>query len=115
MTFQPDMAFRPDMAFWPELIFRPEMAFQPEIAFWLGMVVWLEMAFLLLSNEFALFLKALKGLARLYWLKAFRLVESGKCGNFIYRTRAIITRGLYTFYPLFEVHLCTVTFGLMYG
>ena len=32
-----------------------------------------------------------------------------------YRTRAIITRGLYTFYPLFEVHLCTVTFGLMYG
>ena len=34
--------------------------------------------------------------------------------NIIYRTRAIITRGLYTFYPLFEVHLCTVTFGLMY-
>ena len=33
----------------------------------------------------------------------------------MYRTRAIITRGLYTFYPLFEVHLCTVTFGLMYG
>ena len=32
-----------------------------------------------------------------------------------YRTRAIITRGLYTFYPLFEVHLCTVTFGLMNG
>ena len=32
-----------------------------------------------------------------------------------YRTRAIITRGLYTFYPLFKVHLCTVTFGLMYG
>ena len=29
-----------------------------------------------------------------------------------YRTRAIITRGLYTFYPLSEVHLCTVTFGL---
>jgi hypothetical protein len=35
--------------------------------------------------------------------------------NSNYRTRAIITRGLYTFYPLFEVHLCTVTFGLMYG
>ena len=34
---------------------------------------------------------------------------------YMYRTRAIITRGLYTFYPLFEVHLCTVTFGLMYG
>ena len=33
----------------------------------------------------------------------------------IYRTCAIITRGLYTFYPLFEVHLCYVTFGLMYG
>ena len=33
----------------------------------------------------------------------------------LYRTRAIITRGLYTFYPLFEVHLCSVTFGLMYG
>ena len=32
-----------------------------------------------------------------------------------YRTRAIITRGLYTFYPLFEAHLCTVTFGLKYG
>ena len=33
----------------------------------------------------------------------------------IYRTRAIITRGLYTFYTPSEVHLCTVTFGLMYG
>ena len=32
-----------------------------------------------------------------------------------YRTRAIITRGLYTFYPLFEFHLCTVTFALIYG
>jgi hypothetical protein len=32
-----------------------------------------------------------------------------------YRTRAIITRGLYTFYPLFEVHLCTMTFGLIFG
>ena len=32
-----------------------------------------------------------------------------------YRTRAIITHGLYTFYPLFDVHLCTVNFGLMYG
>ena len=30
-------------------------------------------------------------------------------------TCAIITRGLITFYPIFEVHLCTVTFGLMYG
>ena len=32
-----------------------------------------------------------------------------------YRTHAIVTHGLYIFYPLFEVHLCTVTFGLMYG
>ena len=32
-----------------------------------------------------------------------------------YFTCAIIICGLYTFYPLFEVHLCTVTFGLMYG
>ena len=30
-----------------------------------------------------------------------------------YHTRAIITRGLYTFYPLFEVHLRTATFGLI--
>ena len=29
--------------------------------------------------------------------------------------RAIITRGLYTFYPFLKVHLYTVTFGLMYG
>ena len=35
--------------------------------------------------------------------------------EFMYCTRAIITHGLYTFYPLFEVHLCTVTIGLMYG
>ena len=33
----------------------------------------------------------------------------------IYQKRPIISRDLYTFYPLFEVHLCTVTFGLMYG
>ena len=33
----------------------------------------------------------------------------------MYRMRAIIICGLYTFYPHFEVHLCTVTFGLMYG
>ena len=32
-----------------------------------------------------------------------------------YCTCAIITRGLYTFYPLFEVNLCTVIFGLIYG
>ena len=29
--------------------------------------------------------------------------------------RDIITYGLYTFKPLFEVHLCTMTFDLMYG
>ena len=34
---------------------------------------------------------------------------------FQYRKHAIITRGLYTFSPLFEVHLCTVNFGLIYG
>ena len=32
-----------------------------------------------------------------------------------YRTHAIITRGLFTFCQFFEVHLCTVTFGFMYG
>ena len=32
-----------------------------------------------------------------------------------YHTRAIISRGWDTFYPLFEVHLCNMTFGLMYG
>jgi hypothetical protein len=32
-----------------------------------------------------------------------------------YHMRDIITRGLYTFYPLLEDHLCPVTFGLMYG
>ena len=31
-----------------------------------------------------------------------------------YRTRPIITFGLYAFYPLFEVHSCTLTFGLRY-
>ena len=30
------------------------------------------------------------------------------------RKHAIITRGSYTFYPLFEDHLCIVTFGLIY-
>ena len=42
------------------------------------------------------------------------LVRTVNCET-VYRTRAIITHGLYTFYPLFEVHLCIVTFGLMYG
>ena len=28
---------------------------------------------------------------------------------------AIITRSLYTFHPLFEVHLSTVTFGIIYS
>ena len=37
-----------------------------------------------------------------------------KC-HCIYRTRAIISRGLYTFYPISKDHLCTMTFGLMYG
>ena len=32
-----------------------------------------------------------------------------------YPTSAIIIPVLYTFYPLFEVYLCAVTFALMYG
>ena len=45
----------------------------------------------------------------------FRVKEI-KWSQLKYRMRAIIiTRGLNTFYPLFEVHLFTVTFGLMYG
>jgi hypothetical protein len=32
-----------------------------------------------------------------------------------HHTRAIISRGLYTFYPISKDHLCTVNFGLMYG
>ena len=32
-----------------------------------------------------------------------------------YRTGAIISRGLYISYPISKDHLCTVTFGLMYG
>ena len=38
--------------------------------------------------------------------------ESDKALILIYRMRAIITRGLHTFYPLFESHLCNMTFGL---
>ena len=41
--------------------------------------------------------------------------QHGLGNKVVYHTRAIITRGLYPFYPLFEVNLCTVTFGLMYG
>ena len=33
----------------------------------------------------------------------------------IYRTRAIISRGLYIFYPISKDNSCSVTFGLMYG
>jgi hypothetical protein len=42
------------------------------VAFWPEMFFWLEMC--VFSNESALLLKVLKGLARLWWLKAFRLV-----------------------------------------
>ena len=51
----------------------------------------------------------------MYCFLTFALKSNYLGKLYIYRTRAIITRGLYTFYPLFEVHLCTVTFGLMYG
>ena len=42
---------------------------------------------------------------------AFLILENVKQ----YEKLHIPYRDLYTFYPLFEVHLCTVTFGLMYG
>ena len=38
-----------------------------------------------------------------------------KISLLIYHTRANMVCGLYTFYPLFKVHLCTVTFGVMHG
>ena len=63
-----------------------------------------------LPNTFCLNIAGLSlegGLRELFKILGFKIN--------IYRTRAIITRGLYTFYPLFEVHLFTVTFGLMYG
>ncbi len=48
--------------------------------------------------------------------------DSPKGGSFgqkdsliTYHMHAIITRGLYIFHLLFEAHLCTVTFGPMYG
>ena len=42
---------------------------------------------------------------------------SRRAGTFHYKycTRAIISRGLYIFYPISKDHVCTVTFGLMYG
>ena len=54
-------------------------------------------------------------------LKPFYVLLSIDIGIFIYRTRAIITRGLYTFYPLFEDHFFVFKEGffensiLMYG
>ena len=75
--------------------------------------------FLLKANE--LNEKALPSLSRNYWNTTLQKVLNNIPNVFesnytsIYRMRAIITRGLYTFNPLFEVHLCTVTFGLMYG
>ena len=69
-------------------------------------------AYFLLSGSDENWSKASSILSRRWWirpqLKAMSL-------ELRYRTRAIVTRGLYNFYPLFEVHLCTVTFGLMYG
>ena len=44
-----------------------------------------------------------------------QLVYKPYLRKIIYHRRVIITCDLYTLYPLFEVHLCTVTFGLMYG
>ena len=48
-------------------------------------------------------------------------MEHSLAQHFIYRTRAIITRGLYTFYPLFKAQkrffkgLFFLNSGLMYG
>ena len=44
-----------------------------------------------------------------------RQKSSGDPPRAIYHTRAIISRGLYIFYPISKDHLCTVIFGLIYG
>ena len=49
------------------------------------------------------------------YLHTYLVLHDYLAATSTYRTRAIITRGLYIFYQLFEVHLCTVTFGLLYG
>ena len=46
-------------------------------------------------------------------LKELRVLKNATLNRYLKRT--VIIRSLYTFYPLFEVHLCTVTFGLFYG
>ena len=65
-----------------------------------------------------------KGVSDLELLMNFFALPGRSCENYNfcfpvqtakYCTRAIITRSLYTFYPLFEAPLCMVTFGLTYG
>ena len=57
------------------------------------------------------------GYRALHWLPKRYLSRSfdSLTHENMYWTHAIITCGSYIFHPLFEVHLCTVTFGLMYG
>ena len=59
--------------------------------------------------------KALFNYSSFFLNSKFSGLTASLLGVMKYSKRAIITRGLYTFYPLFEVHLCIVTFGLMYG
>ena len=67
----------------------------------------------LVSQELLHLTSLLKTKSLLILLKQ-RYVYPRTALSLVYHTRTIITRGLYTFYPLFEVHFCTVTFGLMY-
>ena len=60
-------------------------------------------------------LRHFRNLPSLDWVQGNLLRGIDKKTVRRYHTRAIITRGLYTFYSRFEVHLGTVTFGLMYG
>ena len=47
--------------------------------------------------------------------EGLKLLGSFDEAVFDYRSCAIISHGLYIFYPISKHHLCTVTFGLMYG
>ena len=58
--------------------------------------------------------KSSKNFDHSWW--SYLLVSCNVCFNkSVYRTRAIISRGLYIFYPISKDHSCTVTFGLMNG
>ena len=51
----------------------------------------------------------------LYFLQLNPTYFNDAINDWVYLTRAIVTRGLYTFYPFVEVNLCTMIFGLTYG